>query len=48
MTNPFTEEGASDDKGNIDRGAAHEDLVKAFENASSSSSSSRGVHAEMH
>lgn len=35
---PFSEEGASDDEGNVDRVATHNDLVEAFENASTSSS----------
>lgn len=41
MTNPFSEEGAGDDEGNIDRVAAHDDLVKAFQSASTPSSSCR-------
>lgn len=36
---PLSEEGAGDDEGDVDGVAAHEDLVEAFENASSSASS---------
>lgn len=39
-TDPFSEEGASDDEGDIDRVSAHNDLVKAFKKAATTSSSS--------
>ncbi|MHA4915619.1 hypothetical protein, partial [Enterococcus faecium] len=39
----FAGEGAEDDEGSIDRGAAHDKSVEAFERTSSASSSS-GIH----
>ena len=44
-TDAFTEESAGNNEGDIDRVAAHDNLVQTFQNATSASSSSR-IHGE--